>query len=1011
MKYVTLLVCLVLPWCVQMVAAPPAGVVSASSGTGAFDPRLAIDGDPGTRWASDMRDNEWWQLALAQPQCIAGIKIDWETAYAEQYHIAVAGADTNWHTVYATNDGDGNVDRIFFTPQTVALVRIVCERRATGWGNSIYEIALLPAAQAPRITAAPPGADPAAIMDGMTDTVWRAAAPDAAVTLAFHAPVELSGMTVISPAPQACAVQCHASTDGAAWAPASAWHALAGARETMLFAPLTTRWLRIACSGTVACAVAELELVCGSRLPSVERLYQLRARNARRGLLPRWTARQQEFWTISGVAGHAQELLLSEFGLVEPRKNGPCIQPFLSIDDDIISYADVAVTQALEDGDLPLPRVVWQTNDWRLTIRALAAGNATAACGYVEYALENCGPRALTAALALVVRPLQLNPPWQHGGGAPITAAEWQPVADATLTLTCNGAPFLLCPTTSLQRCGAQAWQNADAGDAILAGTPMPRGATDRDGMASAAARFTFVLAPGARACVPIALPLDDTRAAVKRHCMSFERRLRRARRQWRTATELNGFAIPEPALAAFARSALAYIALTRDAALFKPGPRNYNHTWMRDGAITSVALLRYNRPAPVRAFIMACQPLIATNGWVPFLILETGNPAGSGENITSGEGQEYDSQGEYVHMVRQYVAYTGDTNLLAHIYPTVRNALLFARDRRRCRMTDAYRTEPDKQPYYGLLPESNSHEGYFPARHSYWDDFWVLRGLRDGAALAHMTGHADDARWLRAEADDLQRCITASISAVVVRTQIAYVPGCVELADPDPTSTAIALSACDAQLAVPFDLLTNTFARYLTHIHARIHEGKPDAFTPYEARNVDALVRLGRRAEALALLRHLVNDCTRPRAWNHLAEVVHADPRMPAYLGDMPHTWVGADVLNAIRTLFVYETRGRLVLGAGLDPAWLARGVAVTNLPTQFGAISYRIMQHGDTFTFSADGTARPPRGFRVMLPWPVELTQTTANVVCNGAQLSFAHVPVQCRGRIRKQPIVESP
>ena len=35
----------------------------------------------------------------------------------------------------------------------------------------------------------------------------------------------------------------------------------------------------------------------------------------------------------------------------------------------------------------------------------------------------------------------------------------------------------------------------------------------------------------------------------------------------------------------------------------------------------------------------------------------------------------------------------------------------------------------------FGLLPESVSHEGYLSQPvHSYWDDFWALRGLRDAA-------------------------------------------------------------------------------------------------------------------------------------------------------------------------------------------------------------------------------------------------------------------------------------
>lgn len=52
-------------------------------------------------------------------------------------------------------------------------------------------------------------------------------------------------------------------------------------------------------------------------------------------------------------------------------------------------------------------------------------------------------------------------------------------------------------------------------------------------------------------------------------------------------------------------------------------------------------------------------------------------------------------------------------------------------------RATAAYRM-PDKLGCYGLMPESISHEGYSgnPV-HSYWDDFWTLRGLKDAADMA----------------------------------------------------------------------------------------------------------------------------------------------------------------------------------------------------------------------------------------------------------------------------------
>ena len=55
----------------------------------------------------------------------------------------------------------------------------------------------------------------------------------------------------------------------------------------------------------------------------------------------------------------------------------------------------------------------------------------------------------------------------------------------------------------------------------------------------------------------------------------------------------------------------------------------------------------------------------------------------------------------------------------------------------RRTRMTPTYE-RPEMQPYFGLLPESISHEGYasHPV-HSYWDDFFAVRALADAAEAA----------------------------------------------------------------------------------------------------------------------------------------------------------------------------------------------------------------------------------------------------------------------------------
>src|SRR5260370_40036828 len=64
----------------------------------------------------------------------------------------------------------------------------------------------------------------------------------------------------------------------------------------------------------------------------------------------------------------------------------------------------------------------------------------------------------------------------------------------------------------------------------------------------------------------------------------------------------------------------------------------------------------------------------------------------------------------------------------------------------RQQRRTAAWR-QPEKLACFGLLPESISHEGYsaHPV-HSYWDDFFALRGLGDAAGLARTLGKAGGA-------------------------------------------------------------------------------------------------------------------------------------------------------------------------------------------------------------------------------------------------------------------------
>jgi hypothetical protein len=133
--------------------------------------------------------------------------------------------------------------------------------------------------------------------------------------------------------------------------------------------------------------------------------------------------------------------------------------------------------------------------------------------------------------------------------------------------------------------------------------------------------------------------------------------------------------------------------------------------------------------------------------------------------------------------------------------------------------------------------------------------------------------------------------------------------------------------------------------------------------YTPYEIRIIGAFVRLGRRDAALELLRFFLSD-RRPPAWNQWPEIAWREPRVPAHVGDLPHTWVAAEYVLALRSLFAYERAAdpALVLAAGLAPEWLeGAGVRVTSMPTLYGSLSFLLRRlDGDTVRFEiASGLA----------------------------------------------------
>lgn len=68
-------------------------------------------------------------------------------------------------------------------------------------------------------------------------------------------------------------------------------------------------------------------------------------------------------------------------------------------------------------------------------------------------------------------------------------------------------------------------------------------------------------------------------------------------------------------------RSNLAYMLLNEDLKAAQPGPRNYAHAWMRDGAVSTATYLRFGITDVPHDYLEWFTPLVREDGFVPFLV------------------------------------------------------------------------------------------------------------------------------------------------------------------------------------------------------------------------------------------------------------------------------------------------------------------------------------------------------------------------------------------------------
>lgn len=815
---------------------------------------------------------------------------------------------------------------------------------------------------------------------------WRSApAPDVQwLQLDFGHVRELGGIVVSwDDADFATGYAVRSSEDGRRWRDWGPRRRRSGGRDFIAMHDADARYVRLDMAGSSRGRGFAIRAVDVRPFPfsaTANHFFAAVAADAPRGWYPRYLRDEQTYWVPVGVAGDGHEALLSVDGAVELAEADFSIEPFLRVDDALLTWADGAASPSLLDGFLPLPTVTRTAAGLELTVTAIAAGKPGEAAAWLRYRVRNRRARPVAADLFLALRPFQVNPPWQSlrrpGGFAPIHSVRTR---DGVLVVNDRTAVHLLTPANAV---GAAAFADGPLVDALAQGRLPPDTETDdASGHASAAAHYELRLDPGASRDVIVAVPFPGTKFAPEDDVAppqeSFAARHAAARAAWERLTGRVQFSIPEPDahLGRIARSTVAWILVNNDPPAIQPGSRTYARSWIRDGAETTAALVTSGAPADGAAFLRWFAGFQWPSGKIPCCVDARGrDPV-----------PEHDSPGQFLFAVAEYYRYTRDIGLVADLWPNLVAAADYLTGLRAERLTPEF-DAPARRLFRGLLPESISHEGYAAQpMHSYWDDFFAVRGFRDAAFLADLMGDAPRAQAWRATATAMATDVTASIARAMRKHGIDHVPGAAELGDFDANSTAIAVAPLGERALLPAPALEATFRRYLEHLDARLG-GTADwtNYTPYELRNADALLRLGRPADALRILRAIVAD-QRPAAWNQWQEIVWRDAAAPRFIGDMPHTWIGAIYLRTLRSLFAWEDEDNdaLVLGSGLDPAWIDAGVGVARLPTHHGTLSLDVRRlAADRVEVRVGGDVQAPAGGLLLrLPLAAPLQRVTVD------------------------------
>ncbi len=421
----------------------------------------------------------------------------------------------------------------------------------------------------------------------------------------------------------------------------------------------------------------------------------------------------------------------------------------------------------------------------------------------------------------------------------------------------------------------------------------------------------------------------------------------------WRSVLRDGGLEVPDRGVTDAYYASLAYILMSNDGGALHPGPLLHNAFWYRDSSYMLSALERNGNLAEARQLLDALVRFQLPDGEFPA-------NASTHQQIGHPRGDpEWDSQGQGIHALVEYYRFSHDQVWLRSVWPAISRAAEWLNQLRAL------------QPG-GLLPPGRSAEDIGPAdQQHYWDDFWGVIGLRDAAFAAAEVGQPALQQQLSNSSQQLLSA-TMAAAAPALKSDGIIPNGPADLRSP-ATARGSSPAVWPGQLLTPDvarPIFQNYFDRFVKPYGGAFREADDNFWTLGGLELAHSALYLGLTDQVNAVLDWQLSHQTANGVYAWGDEVSQDGESLVN--GDMPHGWTAAEYASLVRDMLLYESGNRLELAAGVRRDWLANGqsVAVNDMPTYFGWVSYRLTGAGSTILLDVSTDTPPPDGFDLRLP-----------------------------------------